>query len=251
MIVNSFSGGRSSAMMTFLLYETYPRDDLITIFCNTGKEHPATLDFVRACSEQWGIPMVWLEYSGKKSYRQVDWFTASRNGEPFEQLITDRKYLPNMVARFCTSELKVLTMERYLADQGIEDYDMAVGIRADEPRRLAKMRLKDNYFCPLESYNSEDVHDFWQSMPFDLQLPDQEHNLYSNCDLCFLKGSKIKASLVAQNPELANWWVAQEQRIGGLFRSDQPSYTELQMIATDQPDIFGFDDESIACFCGD
>ncbi len=251
MIVNSFSGGRSSAMMTFLLYETHHPDDLITIFCNTGKEHPATLDFVRACSERWGIPMVWLEYSGKKAYRAVDWLTASREGEPFEQLITDRNYLPNMVARFCTSELKVLTMERYLADQGIEDYDMAVGIRGDEPRRLAKMQAKLNYITPLAGYTAEDVHDFWTSMDFDLQLPDQEHNLWSNCDLCFLKGSKIKASLIASNPGAADWWAAQEQRIGGLFRSDQPSYTDLQVIATDQPDIFGFDDETIACFCGD
>src|SRR6056300_691121 len=147
MIVASFSGGRSSAMMLDVLHENY-NDEIFTVFCNTGMEHPATLDFVKACGDRWGID-AWLEYDGKKSYRVVDYETASRNGEPFAQLIEDRKYLPNMVARFCTSELKVLTIERYLKDIGIFDYDMAVGIRGDEPRRLAKMRQKDGYIMPL------------------------------------------------------------------------------------------------------
>jgi hypothetical protein len=35
------------------------------------------------------------------------------------------------------------------------------------------------------------------------------------------------------------------------FRSDQPSYEKMKLIATDQGQLFDFDDESIACFCGD
>ena len=248
MIIASFSGGRSSAMMLQLLHEHY-NDEIFTVFCNTGLEHPATLDFVEACANEWGVD-VWLEYDGKKSYKTVTYETASRQGEPFDQLTTDRKYLPNMIARFCTSELKVLTIERHLADLGIEDYDMAVGIRGDEPRRLAKMRAKDNYIMPLSAYTEQDVSDFWSGMPFDLQLPKAEHNLYSNCQLCFLKGGKIKQSLIREKPELADWWSAQEDKIGGRFRSDQPSYADMKLIASTQDDMFA-DDETIPCFCGD
>jgi len=49
---------------------------------------------------------------------------------------------------------------------------------------------------------------------------------------------------------LADWWVEQELKIGGLFRSDQPSYQTMQVIASDQSDLFG-NDETIPCFCGD
>ncbi len=85
--------------------------DLKVIFANTGMEHPATLDFVRDCEQHWGIPIIWLEYTGKKSYKVVNYDTASRNGEPFDQLTTDKSYLPNMMARFCTRSLwRVKTM---------------------------------------------------------------------------------------------------------------------------------------------
>ena len=224
-------------------------DEVFTVFCNTGLEHPATLDFVKACGDKWGVD-AWLEYDGKKSYRVVDYDSASRNGEPFAQLIEDKNFLPNMVARFCTSELKVLTIERYLADIGITDYDMAVGIRGDEPRRLAKMRAKENYILPLAGYTEDDVHDFWQAQGFDLALPDAKHNLYSNCQLCFLKGGKIKQSLIKEDASLADWWIEQELKIGGKFRSDQPDYATMKMIASSQDDLFS-DDETIPCFCGD
>lgn len=248
MIIASFSGGRSSAMMLGLLHE-HSKEEIYTIFCNTGMEHPATLDFVRDCADHWGVD-AWLEYTGRKTYKIVNYDTASRKGEPFDQLTTDKKYLPNMVARFCTSALKVELIDKHLKEIGIEDYDMAVGIRGDEPRRLAKMRAKDNYIMPLADITEQDVSEYWDSMPFDLNLPKAEHNLYSNCTLCFLKGGKIKQSLIREEPELADWWIAQEEKIGGRFRSDQPSYSEMKIIATSTDDLFG-DYETIPCFCGD
>lgn len=210
---------------------------------------PETLDFVRDCEAQWGVPITWLEYRSKREYEVVNYETASRNGEPFEQLIVDKNYLPNMVARFCTSELKVLTIERYLKDQGITDWETAVGIRADEPRRVAKMRQKEGYLTPLadKGVTSNDVIEFWKSQKFDLNLP--VSGFYSNCDLCFLKGYGIKQSLVNENPNLANWWADQEQKINARFRSDQPAYKDMIAVSGTQIDLWGY--ESIECFCGD
>lgn len=248
MLIISFSGGRSSAMMAKQLIDSGVTDYEI-IFCNTGKEMPQTLQFVEDCSNHWDVPITWLEYRSVREFAVVNYSTASRNGEPFYQLITDKNYLPNMVARFCTSELKVLTIDRYLKDKGISDYSTAVGIRADEPRRVAKMREKEDYLTPLASAKKgvTDVLEFWNNQAFDLDLPPS--GFYSNCDLCFLKGYGIKQSLVREQPAMAVWWDEQEKRIGANFRSDQPSYESMIIASTNQDDLFGFD--STPCFCGD
>lgn len=245
MILASFSGGRSSAMMV----QQMDLSDAMVVFCNTGKEMPQTLDFVHRCEQEWGIPITWLEYRAVGKYEVVSYETASRNGEPFAELITERKYLPNMIARFCTSELKVLTIERYLKDLGITEWETAVGIRADEPRRVAKMRAKQGYLTPLadKGITSRDVIAYWEEQSFDLELPSS--GFYSNCDLCFLKGYGIKQSLVNEDVTRADWWDKQEKRIGARFRKDQPSYESMIAKSTDQEDLFGFD--SVACFCGD
>ena len=229
-------------------------NDVVVTFANTGKEMPQTLDFVQDCSDNWGVDIVWLEYDGKKSFKEVNHATSAINGEPFAQLITDKKYLPNMVARFCTQELKVLTINRYLASQGIEDFLTVVGIRADEQRRVAKMRAKANYLVPLADagVTKDDIFKFWEGSDFDLMLPNERGvNSMGNCDLCFLKGGSIKMSILAQEPRLADWWIDQEERIGARFRSDQPSYKEMKVFASDQMNMFSGDDESISCFCGD
>ena len=254
----SFSGGRTSAFMLYKILEahggTLP-DDVKVTFANTGKEMPQTLNFVRDCGEQWDVDIAWLEYSGKASYRIVDHFTASRLGDPFAQLIEDKVYLPNMVARFCTSELKVLTIKRYMGDVGLDGYTTIVGIRADEPRRAAKQKAKDDYLVPLfdAGVTINKVREFWDHQPFNLELPTMPNGVcnLSNCDLCFLKGAGIKMSIVEHQPNLANWWIQQEEKIGAVFRSDQPSYEDFKGMASTQTNLFDFDDESIPCFCGD
>jgi len=248
--VISFSGGRTSAYMLAEILEahggTLPPDHHV-LFANTGKEVDATLDFVHRCEREFSVPIVWLEYQWKHKFKIVDYETASRNGEPFAELVQAKKFLPNMRARFCTIELKILTIDRYMKSIGVDDYLTAVGIRADEPRRVAKMNDKENYHCPLAiaSVTNQDVRAFWDSMPWDLETPSPS---YSNCDLCFLKGHGIKMSLIRDgvNPD---WWIEQEKKVGGLFRSDAPSYKAMKEYSGEQINMF--EDESIPCFCGD
>jgi 3'-phosphoadenosine 5'-phosphosulfate sulfotransferase (PAPS reductase)/FAD synthetase len=114
--VVSFSGGRTSAyMLRQVLDNNADLGDLILTFANTGKEHPATLDFVQECSVRWGVPIVWREFrDDERGFAIVDYETASRNGEPFEALIRKRNYLPNPVIRFCTIDLKIRVIHKYL-----------------------------------------------------------------------------------------------------------------------------------------
>ena len=248
--VISFSGGRTSAYMLYKILEahggTLPADHHV-LYANTGKEVDATLDFVSRCEFEFGVPIVWLEYAGKKEFKIVNYETASRKGEPFAQLIEDRNCLPNPMMRFCTGELKVLTIDRYMKSIGVNDYLTAIGIRADEPRRVTKMNAKENYHCPLAiaGVTKPNVRSFWDSMPWDLETPSE---YYSNCDLCYLKSHAIKLSLIRDgiNPD---WWIGQESKIKRRFRNEEPDYQSMKNYSGEQINIF--DDESIPCFCGD
>lgn len=252
----SFSGGRTSAYMLWRVLQSnngLPADAKVC-FANTGKEDEATLRFVRDCAENWKVPIAWVEYRSEKPHLAVvDFASASRKGEPFEQLIRKRQYLPNPVARFCTQELKVLTIDRYLKSLGIKDPDMMVGVRADEPRRLPKLRAR-GLSVPLATagVTQAEVQSFWKSQPFDLELEFRDGvTAQGNCDLCYLKGGHQIASMIAQQPERAVWWAKMERVVGATWRSDRPSYEQMLKFAQEQRDMFDPNEEGIACFCGD
>ena len=265
--VISFSGGRTSGFMLWKVLEAHQMslpDDAKVIFANTGKEDEATLKFVNDCSVNWNVPIVWLEYQdhedSKQRFKVVTYETASRNGEPFEAIIRKRQYLPNPVTRFCTAELKIRTIHKYLRSIGWDDHDENsdwIGIRADEPRRAAKI-ARERTPLVTAGIGKTDVGNFWKSQPFDLGLPNFNGVTYhGNCDLCFLKGESQTRSLIAEKPERAVWWAKMEAMAmaskpdGARFRKDRDSYQAMMNYAKDQMPMFEDPDESIACFCGD
>lgn len=272
----SFSGGRTSAYMLWRVLQahggTLP-EGVEVCFANTGKEREETLEFVRDCAVNWNVPIRWIEYRNNEAgFALVDFETASRNGEPFEAIIKKRNYLPNPVTRFCTSELKIRAMHKYLRTLGWKDtedgWDQMIGIRADEQRRVAKIRArgtstesaKEAMVLPLADagVTKKHVGDFWNTQPFDLKLVGRNGvTMEGNCDLCFLKGSNIVMTSIKAEPSRAIWWARMESTTlaskpsGARFRSDRPSYQQMHDYALAQSDMFAGDDESIECFCGD
>jgi len=243
-------------------------DDAKVMFANTGKEDEATLRFVDRCSKEWGVQITWVEYLEGSEFKLVDFSGASRNGEPFEAVIRQRGgYLPNRVARYCSSEMKTRTMHRYLKSLGWEEWDTFIGIRADEPRRVAKFRANprpefkgEEVHMPLaiEGVGAMDVGDFWKKSSFDLELPNfNGKTMHGNCDLCYLKPASQVLSLITEKPERAIWWAKQEaqaEAVAGTaarFRDDRPSYSEMARYAEQQTDMFDPKEEAIACFCGE
>jgi 3'-phosphoadenosine 5'-phosphosulfate sulfotransferase (PAPS reductase)/FAD synthetase len=236
--VISFSGGRTSGYMLRRILDVGLRADVHIVFADTGKERDETYTFVRACSAQWGVPIVWVHRPGY-----------------FTQLITDRKFLPNPVMRFCTQELKLRPMRDYMLSRGYEHWTNVVGIRADEQRRVATLRAADqdrwDIALPLADagVTKPDVMAFWNVQPFDLDLRSHE----GNCDLCFLKGSDKVRNIVRDRPDLAQWWIDQEARIGGTFRSDRPSYAAMraQLDLFKDGDTLQDGDTLTECYCHD
>jgi 3'-phosphoadenosine 5'-phosphosulfate sulfotransferase (PAPS reductase)/FAD synthetase len=259
----SFSGGRSSGMMLCKIVEahggTLP-DDVIVAFANTGKEREETLQFVDRVARHLGVAVRWIEFRPvagpqKDRWEEVTFGTAGRNGEPFTAMTEMRGYPPNPVARICTQHLKIKPMEGLMRSLGLTGYVNVSGIRADEPRRIAKMRARPDvdFVLPLADagVTKEDVVAYWKAMPFDLELPSVNgETIGGNCDLCYLKGVKKLLGLIREEPSRADWWIKQEAG-GKLFRIDRPNYAALKVIAM-QPQLFDAEEqESMPCECTD
>jgi 3'-phosphoadenosine 5'-phosphosulfate sulfotransferase (PAPS reductase)/FAD synthetase len=232
----SFSGGRSSALMCKIVLEKYPDSEKVFVFANTGEEHPKTLDFVHQVDQHLGLNLVWVEAQVERAgkgctHRIVNYETASRKGEPFEAVIS--KYgIPNKSYSHCTREMKLNPMYSYLDSIGWKrgDYFIAIGIRADEPKRIQKTAEKKKIFYPLvdAGIDKQDVLDFWESMPFNLEIP--EH--YGNCKTCWKKSDKKHVMLIKEHPEWYDFFSRMEKEYGlvkGLRQNDTGSRTFFRM----------------------
>lgn len=276
----SFSGGRTSGYMLKHILDahggTLP-DDVHVAFANTGREMPETLDFVQECSDRWGVRIVWLEFDAEAEHktRIVSHNSASRDGEPLAAVLWTRNMPANPVMRFCTIDSKIKRLQAYARHiAGFETWQSVVGLRHDEPQRVAKQLRRHESgkdgksfgvpAMPLDiaKVTKRDVAAWWAKQPFDLRLENVGGKTpLGNCDLCFLKGAATIVGILRDRPDLADWWIKQEQRFESTkrpgdfayFRKDRPSYAELLRLSQDQGDLLTFDpqEESLDCACTD
>jgi hypothetical protein len=211
----SFSGGRSSAKMAFLIKRHWGHlYEIVFVFANTGKENEKTLIFADRCDREWGLGLIWLEaiVNGDGvacSHRIVDFATASRDGEPFEAVI--QKYgIPNMNYLHCTRELKANPIRSYMQSIGWTDFVTAQGMRVDEPRRI---KPKDGVIYPLAHTwptTKAEVLDWWKDQSFDLGLKDHQ----GNCDGCHKKSIPKLVRIAQEAPQTFDWWGDMERKYG-------------------------------------
>lgn len=257
-VMLQISGGRTSAYMLKHILEANGGlpERAVVCFQNTGREMPETLDFVRDCGERWGVPITWLEYrAADPRFAVVDYSTASRDGEPFAELIAKKKFLPNRVARFCTAEMKVHCASRYAKQVlGWGKWTCAIGIRADEKRRIATSPIKERWqpWYPLNDAGATkmDVQGWWERQSFNLKLASINGKTpFGNCDGCFLKSEANRAALAREHPARFAWWVEMEQNAKSTFRPAEP-YAHLASFIHRQGD-WVFDMEDALCQADD
>jgi len=211
-IAVSFSGGRTSGYMTKLILDNWrDRYNIVVTFANTGMEHPKTLEFVHNCDKVFGFNTVWIEsvpHPGERrssTHNIVTYETASRNGDVFERVI--QKYgIPNLKFPGCTRELKVRPMQSYLRSIGLDPKTVptAIGIRADEQRRVTKDSEAANIIYPLIHdwpSDKQDVLDWWEDQPFDLGIDEFE----GNCRGCYKKSFKKQFLQIERDPSVYDW----------------------------------------------
>lgn len=203
--VVSFSGGETSAYMLWMLADATPRDQLSVVFCNTGQEHPRTLDFVREVGEWLDVEVVWLEAvvdptRGRGTrHKVVDYETACRDIRLFAAM--SAKYgLPGPSYPHCTRELKQRPFDSWIRAQpwSTDGYVVAIGIRADEMDRMAADAHQRRLVYPLvgAGVTRADVDQFWMGQPFRLGLP--QH--LGNCVWCWKKSLRKLVTVARDMP---------------------------------------------------
>jgi hypothetical protein len=216
----SFSGGRTSGYMTkHILDRCSDKYEIKVVFANTGFENEETLEFVFKCDSFFDFKTVWIEAVTNPEkgqgirHKEVTFYTASRNGEPFEQMI--QKYgIPNHQAPDCTRNLKKYAIESYMRDIGWDkwDYELAIGIRTDEIRRVKDDKTRRVVYPLVDWFPSDkqDVLDWWEDQVFDLQL--KEHQ--GNCKTCWKKSFNKLIQLHHENPGQFDFFERMEQQYG-------------------------------------
>lgn len=268
-LVINVSGGRSSGYQMAHIVAAcdgkFPSNWLF-VFENTGLERPETYDFLWKLDNYFHIKLTWLERDPHElgKVRVVDYFNASRDGEPMEAFLNTPlrrrdgtvgvRPLPNPPQRTCTAELKTKTVHRYVRQHlgWPTAYYSAIGFRADEKSRVERRRAMDNKkgfggesgrgIFPMFDAGvvRDDVENFWLHGPFDLELDSD----FGNCDLCFMASTwKIKQRMMlialeaqvralpgsSPPPRIARWiaWEERESDRPGPFRKDRPTLREL------------------------
>ena len=130
-IVN-ISGGKDSAGLAIYLKLNYPQIPAEYVFCDTKCELPETYDFLDQ-----------LEILLGKDIQRINAFNVlniqEKNRNPFEIYLKELYggFLPSPRSRWCTGQLKIKPLEKYLEGSTAYSY---IGIRGDEKREGYKSR---------------------------------------------------------------------------------------------------------------
>ena len=226
----AFSGGKTSGYMCHWLIENKSEEyELIFVFANTGLEHPKTLEFVDKCDKYFGLKLTWVEAKVNPQHGKgvrhsvVDFTTASRNGEPFKAFAA--KYgIPNVAYNQCSERLKTFPMESYRRSLGYRAKHLtAIGIRADEPRRISSRAEKQGLVYPLAHWTHatlDTVTEFWENQPFNLDIP----SYMGNCVTCWKKSDRKLFTIAVDEPE---WFVPfneMEEKYCNVGEKQKPRY---------------------------
>lgn len=179
--------------------------------------------------------------------REITWVT----GPTFEQVINNHGgYLPNKVARYCTTDMKTMPIAqwRYKTIEG--DAEMRFGFRANEQSRAKTMTDKLNErgmtevkivvgktktgtrnrwgvidYCkptfPLIEAGvfKDNVEEYWKDKPVRFAY-------MNNCIGCWWRGPMLLKHMADKHPEKMDWFARQEEGNKGNFKSDV-SYREI------------------------
>lgn len=212
--VVSFSGGRTSAFLVYLMERARKEFgwSVTYIFCDTGVEAPATYKFIRDIIKFWGIDLIILradvnpvlgQGNGYIQYKPEDLMNSAvmEPFEPFNSMLA--KYgTPTAFGPYCSDRMKKDVATKYCKEHFGKNYITWLGMRSDEPKRL-KPKPGIKYLADLLHVEKQDILDWWKHQPFDLELNGE---FEGNCLFCVKKSSSKIALAARLNPGFFNMW---------------------------------------------
>ena len=200
--------------------------------------------------------------------RQITWTT----GETFEQIIKNHGgYLPNKIARYCTTDLKTMPILYWIYDTIGEPVKMRFGFRANETNRANKMleKVDDKGFTTVKATFSKrtDGRNSWQTVRYcKPEFPLIDDNIYkdniekywkdkpvrfaymNNCVGCHWRSPLLLKHMSDRLPEKIQWFADQETD-SARWRSD----CRYQDVINWKSQLQLFDDDFNECdsgYCG-
>jgi len=253
--INSLSGGKTSSYIA----ANYPADYNVFALVRTEDQSSKFKDdkirqlvedriqapFIATAEDDMIVyTMLDLEqYIGK----EITWVT----GPTFEKVINNHGgYLPNKIARYCTTDMKTMPIAQWRYNNIKEDVEMRFGFRANEQSRAKTMNDKLNErgmtevkiitgrtktgtrnrwgvidYCkpsfPLikDGVFKDTVEVFWRDKPVRFAY-------MNNCIGCWWRGPMLLKHMADKHPEKMDWFARQEEGNKGNFKSDV-SYREI------------------------
>lgn len=224
----SVSAGYSSVLMAIKIKEWYPDHNIVFAMANTSKERIESIDFMHKCDNHFNLNLVWIEAiiregSGNGTdFKITEYKQLKRKGEIFEQGV--KKYgIPSKINKWCNRELKLVPLKKYVDNIfGLNNYSIAVGIRADEIDRVGVNYKINNTFYPLldKGIDTKYRNKFWSKQPIKIDISAYE----GNCDHCFEKSFRKNMTICVENPRLSEWWHDIESKYSKVTIDGKPSY---------------------------
>jgi hypothetical protein len=267
-ILALISGGRSSAMMAYVLQNSpkYKNDNIVFVFANTGMERPETIEFLKNMVLHWNLPLVKIEgvYSTKKgvgvSYVIKNFDNLNMSAKPFSEAIdhmNKNKFvgLPSTAAPYCTEYLKIRPMQKFAIDYfEKKKYVKAIGFRAEDmPKRIswAEIKIENKKIFPLITdfeapITQTDLTNFFSDQPFQLNI----HGKFGNCELCWKKSDKNIIDNIRHGTRFVEWYAQKEKEYRDTSFRGKRSIMELVKKAQQPftPEI-NFNEDDFNCYC--
>ena len=204
--------------------------------------------------------------------REITWVT----GKTFDEIIVrgDKKYLPNVTQRFCTTQMKLDPIFKWWQKKICKPIETRIGYRANEHNRAKTMLSKLNK-DGLSTYKTivgkRGTRNKWAEIGWQRPMfPLIKDNIYkdqvekywkdknvrfaymNNCIGCFHRNAALLKLMSSKHPNKFNWFIEAEQDTGYNVRTFKNG-TTYKKIKNSLKQTELFDDDFNECdsgYCG-
>lgn len=232
---------------------------------------PKDKSIVKYVSDKIGMDFIATAESDKTLYvmrdleqligKEIIWVT----GDSFDNICKSKKAIPNMMWRFCTTEMKMYPIAEWWHKNIGEKIEMQVGFRYDEKERAKRFRTDIKIRVGKHKNGDNKWEEFdWRTGKFPLIINKIIHPMVSkwaensgiifpndsNCVGCFWKPYQQLRKNWNDEPLKMRWFSELEQEMKRTFKKEM-NYEQIKAIGLQKDFYFGTGSGCNAGFCSD